>query len=379
MSPPPASSQVSRSASRVSLGPSPCRRAPAPPPCVSTDILWWCIAHRRVCGATSNATASSSSTRDGCTTPGPACSPIAVCADWTARPPQRTPSLGAPPRPSGSRSAPPSSGTTCPGRCSTVDRTPSHRHLPLRGRVRACRPPVHGQRRAPPPRWCPARRRYHPRPRRGARRGVPPRERRDLDYARARWETVTYLKTHGRSPPSVPARCVRRYPRWCKDGERRYGSAGAGPLPRARRGTSALGASQAEVLREGVEAFADDRRAGRVQAAYARLVALCNERNVHPPPSERTLRRALAKASRPDLERARRGSRAACQVEGPSTAGGPLFPPHGDRVFEVGYIDHTPLDIRLVSSVNGTPLGSLWLTLMIDAYSPGGPGVLPVV
>ena len=125
LSPPPASSQVSRSASRVSLGPSPCRRAPAPPPCVSTEILWWCIAHRRVCGATSNATAFSRSTRDGCTTPGPACSPIAVCADWTARPPQRPLSLGAPPRPSGSRSAPPSSGTTCPGRCSTVDRTPS--------------------------------------------------------------------------------------------------------------------------------------------------------------------------------------------------------------------------------------------------------------
>lgn len=123
-----------------------------------------------------------------------------------------------------------------------------------------------------------------------------------LDYARARWETVTYLKTHGWPPPSATARCVRRYSRWCKDGERRYGSAFAG-LARfrgLRRGTSALGASQAEVLREGVEAFADDRRAGRVQAAYARLVALCNERNVHPPPSDRTLRRALAKASRPD-------------------------------------------------------------------------------
>ena len=194
---------------------------------------------------------------------------------------------------------------------------------------------------------------------------------RDLDQARARWEAVTYFKTHGWPPPDVPARCVRRFLRWCNDGERLYGSAFAGLVrSRGRRpGTSALGAPQAEILREVVEDFADDRRAGRLRAAYARLVDLCRERGVHPPPSDETLRRALKQASLPDLERARRGSRAAYQVEGPSTAGGPLFPPHGDRVFEVGHVDHTPLDVRLVSSVNGTPLGSPWLTLLVDAYS----------
>ena len=194
---------------------------------------------------------------------------------------------------------------------------------------------------------------------------------RDLDQAQARWEAVTYFEAHGRPPSGVPARCVRRFLRWCRDGERRYGSTFAG-LVRfrgRRRGTSALGAPQAQVLQEVVQEFADDRRAGRVRAAYARLVDLCRARDVHPPPSDETLRRALKQASLPDLERARRGSRAAYQVEGPSTAGGPLFPPHGDRVFEVGHIDHTPLDVRLVSSVNATPLGSPWLTLMIDAYS----------
>ena len=194
---------------------------------------------------------------------------------------------------------------------------------------------------------------------------------RDLDKARQRWEATSYFRTHRRPPPGVPARSLRRFLQWARDGERRYGSAFAGLVRfRGRHpGTSSLGHAQAEALREVADDFAHDRRAGRVQAAYARLVALCHERDVHPPPSERTLRRALDKASRPDLERARRGSRAAYQVEGPSTAGGPLFPPHGDRVFEVGHIDHTPLDVRLVSSVNGTPLGSPWLTLMIDAYS----------
>ena len=91
-----------------------------------------------------------------------------------------------------------------------------------------------------------------------------------------------------------------------------------------------------------VEDFADDRRAGRLRAAYARLVDLCRDRDVRPPPSDETLRRALKQASLPDLERARRGSRAAYQIEGPSTAGGPLFPPHGDRVFDRVLMGHLP-------------------------------------
>ena len=193
---------------------------------------------------------------------------------------------------------------------------------------------------------------------------------RHLAAARRRWEAVRHFETHGCPPPGVPARSVRRFLRWARDGERRYGSAFAG-LVRFRgrpAGTSDLGSPQAQVLREVAESFSDDRRAGRVQAAYARLVDLCRERDVHPPPSDETLRRALKEASLPDLERARRGSRAAYQVEGPSTVGA-LFPPHGDRVFEVGHVDHTPLDVRLVSSVNGTPLGSPWLTLMVDACS----------
>ena len=194
---------------------------------------------------------------------------------------------------------------------------------------------------------------------------------RDLDQARGRWEAVVYFKAHGRPPSGVPARSVRRFLQWCNDGERRYGSAFAGLVRfRGRRtGTPGIPSAQAQALREVAEEFADDHRAGRVSAAFARLVDLCRERDVHPPPSERTLRRALAEASLPDRERARRGSRAAYQVEGPSTAGGALFPPHGDRVFEVGHVDHTPLDVRLVSSVNGTPLGSPWLTPLMDAYS----------
>jgi putative transposase len=44
-------------------------------------------------------------------------------------------------------------------------------------------------------------------------------------------------------------------------------------------------------------------------------------------------------------------------------------PRHGDRPFEIGHIDHSPLDIELVCSQTGKSLGRPWLTFMTDAYS----------
>jgi len=42
---------------------------------------------------------------------------------------------------------------------------------------------------------------------------------------------------------------------------------------------------------------------------------------------------------------------------------------HGDRPFEIGHIDHSPLDLELVCSQTGEVLGRPWLTLTTDAYS----------
>ena len=44
-------------------------------------------------------------------------------------------------------------------------------------------------------------------------------------------------------------------------------------------------------------------------------------------------------------------------------------PRHGERPFEIGHIDHTELDLELVSSDTGRPLGRPWLTLLVDAFS----------
>jgi len=47
----------------------------------------------------------------------------------------------------------------------------------------------------------------------------------------------------------------------------------------------------------------------------------------------------------------------------------PTTPRHGDRPFEIGHIDHTELDVEVVCSHTGRPLGRPWLTVLIDAFS----------
>jgi putative transposase len=44
-------------------------------------------------------------------------------------------------------------------------------------------------------------------------------------------------------------------------------------------------------------------------------------------------------------------------------------PKHGERPWERAHLDHTQIDLWLVDSETGLPLGRPWLTLLIDAYS----------
>ncbi len=44
-------------------------------------------------------------------------------------------------------------------------------------------------------------------------------------------------------------------------------------------------------------------------------------------------------------------------------------PRHGGRPFARAHLDHTELDLVLVSSVTGKPLARPWATFMTDAYS----------
>ena len=192
---------------------------------------------------------------------------------------------------------------------------------------------------------------------------------RDLAEAKRRVHVVEYFQRRGHYPADVNPRVARRYVHWYNDGEQRYGSGFCGLIRFRGRppGISRLSMEQQEVLEEVVAQLSTKQKTGRVSAAHNRVVTLCQQRGITPP-SEETVRRRLKQNSIPDDKRIRSGSRAAYQCEGPlpQTA---ATPRHGDRAWEIGHIDHTPLDIRLVSSKTHTLLGTPWLTTYLDAYS----------
>ncbi len=58
----------------------------------------------------------------------------------------------------------------------------------------------------------------------------------------------------------------------------------------------------------------------------------------------------------------RQGKRAATQIERTT-------PRHGDRPLEIGHLDHTLLDVELVSARTGRSLGRPWASFLMDAFT----------
>ncbi len=88
-----------------------------------------------------------------------------------------------------------------------------------------------------------------------------------------------------------------------------------------------------------------------------------------PAPSYSTFIRRIAQRPRVESTRKRKGKRAATQEEPWYWELEQKTPRHGSRPEEIVHMDHTQLDIELVSSCTGHPLGHPWVTFMIDAFS----------
>jgi len=76
----------------------------------------------------------------------------------------------------------------------------------------------------------------------------------------------------------------------------------------------------------------------------------------------------VKRASGPALTEKRKGAKAAYQESTWYWELEHTTPRHGDRPWEIAHIDHTQLDIELLSSL-GKPLGRPWATFLVDAYS----------
>ncbi len=196
----------------------------------------------------------------------------------------------------------------------------------------------------------------------------------DLHTANQRFRLVSaYLEQDQEQvrQAAVTERTIRRWARAFADAQASFGSGYVGLLPNtSRRGNRQSKAP--EDSRTLLEAYIADHYetpreapAWEVYLAYQRE---CETKHIAPL-SDRTFYRHIKLRAGYEQTKKRQGAKAAYPEEPWHWELSQTTPRHGDRPFAVVHIDHTELDVILVSSVTGKPLGKPWVTFLVDAYS----------
>jgi putative transposase len=132
--------------------------------------------------------------------------------------------------------------------------------------------------------------------------------------------------------------------------------------------TARLTEQQEEILQRVIETHWRSHEAINYKACYRILKAACDEAGIKAPSYPTLIARIKAEETAHGL-RVRHGKRMAYQM---SEFVDVLYvdtPVHGSRPFQYVHIDHTQLDIEVVSSRSGKPLGRPWFSLAVDAWS----------
>src|SRR5258708_490707 len=182
---------------------------------------------------------------------------------------------------------------------------------------------------------------------------------------------MTQMLAYARGEPATASkRSVQRWWKAFQEAKETHGSGYLGLLDRvAARGnrTQRTDPASWELLEAALHAHYAAPQGKNAAAVYRLYREQCEKRRI-PPLSPQTFYRARARFTTPEVVAKRRGSRAA-YAEGPFCWVDQTTPRHGDRPFALAHLDHTPLDIVLVSSLTGKPLGKPWATFLTDAYS----------
>ena len=194
---------------------------------------------------------------------------------------------------------------------------------------------------------------------------------RDLAAANRRFDVVKRHLEGVTEQSSISERTLRYWIAQYRSAESRYGNGYVGLLTKNRdqgNRTSRLSEESRRLLIQFVENDYEDLRQKSKVASWAALKRKCDELNVVAP-TYVTFCNAVRK--RPTFQQAlkRQGRRAAYTHSSFYFELKPTTPRHGDRPFEIGHIDHTELDVEVVCSHTGRPLGRPWMTVLIDAFS----------
>jgi len=191
-----------------------------------------------------------------------------------------------------------------------------------------------------------------------------------MEVANRRYHAIE-SELNGGAPAmnGVSARTKRRYKRLYRDAERRYGNGYIGLLPRGKeRGnrTPRLVDRVVELMETFIATVYETVTQPSKKLVYGQFAEACAKDGL-PVPAYKTFTSHIQKRDEREQVEKREGRRAAYALTGPVRGAGGGTPPHGDRPCERAHIDHTLLDIQLVSSRTGKVLGRPWFTAMIDA------------
>jgi len=170
---------------------------------------------------------------------------------------------------------------------------------------------------------------------------------------------------------SLSDRTARDWKRKADDAAARYGLPVLGLIDRdTDKGNriSYVDPRSRTLAMESIEADYTSETARSGTTAYQLYTGRCKKELV-PAVSYATYMKYLKNLDNDRQNAKRHGKRYAYQRQGPKIIGPNGLPPNGDRAWEVAHIDHTPVDLELVSKITGENLGQPWLTVMIDGWS----------
>ncbi len=196
----------------------------------------------------------------------------------------------------------------------------------------------------------------------------------DLRAANERFRYVCAYLEHDeeqvRSAP-VTQRTLRRWARSFQEAQVSFGSGYVGLLPRtSRRGNRQPKAPEDSrtLLDTFIATHFETPRESPASSVYLAYQRECEAKHIIPL-SARTFYRHIKQRAGYEQTKKRQGAKAAYPEEPWHWELAQLTPRHGNRPFGVVHLDHTELDVVLVSSVTGKPLGKPWVTFLMDAFS----------
>lgn len=150
-----------------------------------------------------------------------------------------------------------------------------------------------------------------------------------------------------------------------------YGLIGLVPNWEQRQGnkTRKLDEEVIQILGANVSERYSDNRRRTVAQIYSAVRLRCTEQGFVPP-SRKTVSAEIKRIRTIEVERRRLGDRGAYELEAIQDHRlSYTTPVHGTHPFHTAHIDHTPLAIRLLDETLKHHVQTVWLTLMLDAYS----------